>query len=239
MEGNHGLFNSFDEAGSGSTAAVARMLKAPILLVVNAARIGRSVAAVVHGCQTFEQGTKISCVVLNNIAGGRHESRLRQAVETYCGVPVVGAIPRDEALTIPDRHLGLVPRGEQERLLPAISACQKAVTGNLDLDMILAIARSAEPLAQPTRAQLKAPARQAARPRIGVLRDRAFSFYYQENFEALGQAGADLVFIDAMQSTELPHIDALYIGGGFPEMFMDELSANTGLRTDIRGGGGA
>ena len=112
VEGNHGLFDSFDEAGSGSTAAVARTLKAPILLVVNAARMGRSVAAMVHGCQTFEPGTHIAGVVLNNIAGGRHESRLRQAVETHCGVPVVGAIPRDENLTIPDRHLGLVPRGD-------------------------------------------------------------------------------------------------------------------------------
>ncbi len=233
IEGNHGLFDSFDETGNGSTAAVARTLDAPILLVVNAARIGRSAAAIVHGCQTFESGTSIAGVVLNNIAHGRHETRIRQAVESHCHIPVVGAIPRDENLTIPDRHLGLVPRAEEDAHLPAITACRKAIERYLDLDSILEIARSAPSLPVWDQLQISEISSQFPPVKIGVLRDRAFTFYYPENLEALKEMGADLVFIDAFHDTELPPVDALYMGGGFPEMFMDELSANVSLRASI------
>ncbi|MGD8403264.1 MAG: hydrogenobyrinic acid a,c-diamide synthase (glutamine-hydrolyzing) [Anaerolineales bacterium] len=234
VEGNHGLFDSFDETGVGSTAAVARTLNAPILLVVNATRIGRSVAAIVHGCQTFEPGTNIAGIVLNNIAHTRHETRTRQAVESHCGIPVVGTIPRDENLTIPDRHLGLIPREEEDALLSAITACQRAIEHHLNLDMVLDIARSAPALSVSDQAQNSKASDQFSRVKIGVLRDRAFTFYYPENLEALEEAGAELVFIDAFHDTELPPVDALYIGGGFPEMFMDELSANYALRVTIR-----
>ena len=232
VEGNHGLFDSFDESGVGSTAAVARTLEAPILLVVNATRIGRSAAAIVHGCQTFEPGTHIAGVVLNNVAHGRHETRLRQAIESHCGIPVVGTLPRDEKLTIPDRHLGLVPRAEEDAHLSAITACQGAIERHLDLDSVLEIARSAPPLYSP--AETGNPVAESPRIKIGVIRDRAFTFYYPANLEALEDAGAELVFIDAFQDTKLPQIEALYIGGGFPEMFMDELSANASLRADVR-----
>ena len=234
IEGNHGLFDSFDETGVGSTAAVARTLEAPILLVVNATRVGRSIAAIVHGCQTFEPGTHIAGVVLNNIAHGRHEARTRQAIENHCGIPVVGAVPRDENLTIPDRHLGLIPREEEDSLLSAITACQQAIERHLDLDMVLDIARSASSLSVSDQPNLSEPAVPSSCVKIGVLRDRAFTFYYPENLEALEEVGAELVFIDAFKDAELPPVDALYIGGGFPEMFMDELSANVALRVTIK-----
>lgn len=232
VEGNHGLFDSFDETGIGSTAAVARALDTPILLVLNATRIGRSAAAIVHGCQTFEPGTNIVGVVLNNVARSRHETRLRQAIENHCGIPVVGAIPRDEKLTIPDRHLGLIPRAEEDAHLSAIAACQQVIERHLDLDSVLEIARAAPPLYHP--AETDVPILEFPRVRIGVMRDRAFTFYYPANLEALEDAGAELVFIDAFQDTKLPFIDALYVGGGFPEMFIDELSANSSLRGEIR-----
>jgi len=147
----------------------------------------------------------------------------------------VGAIPRDEKLTIPDRHLGLIPRAEEDSHLSAITACQEAIERYLDLDAVLDIARSAPPLPvlidQPQNSGLTA---QFPQPRIGILRDRAFTFYYPENLEALEDAGAELVFIDAFKDTELPPVDALYIGGGFPEMFMDELSANSALCAAVR-----
>jgi cobyrinic acid a,c-diamide synthase len=234
IEGNHGLFDSFDETGLGSTAAVARTLDAPILLVVNATRIGRSAAAIVHGCQTFEPGTNIAGVVLNNVANGRHETRLRQAIENHCHIPVVGSIPRDERLNIPDRHLGLVPRQEEKAHLSAITACQGAIERYLDLDAVLDIARSASSLPTFDQDQTKSKFLPSPRVRIGILRDRAFTFYYPENLETLEEAGAELVFIDSFYHTELPPVDALYIGGGFPEMFMDELSANVSLRASIR-----
>ena len=232
IEGNHGLFDSFDETGAGSTAAVARALDAPILLVLNATRIGRSAAAIVHGCQTFEPGTHISGVVLNNVARSRHEARLRQAIESHCDIPVVGAIPRDEKLTIPDRHLGLIPREEDDTHLSAITACQEAIEKYLELDPVLEIARTAPPLNSPAETNIPIP--QSPRVKIGVMRDRAFTFYYPANLEALEDAGAELVFIDALHDTELPNVDVIYLGGGFPEMFMDELSANADLRMAIR-----
>jgi cobyrinic acid a,c-diamide synthase len=247
IEGNHGLFDSFDETGIGSTAAVARTLLAPILLVINASRLGRSAAAIVHGCQTFEPDTNIAAVVLNNVARGRHEARLREAIESHCHIPVVGAIPRDETLTIPDRHLGLVPRAEEDALLSAITNCEQAVEKYLNLGMILRIADLA-PLpavdrvgcaASPKRSGSDNPTGRITnptcyRPRIGILRDRAFTFYYPENLEALESAGGELVFINALADKELPPVDALYIGGGFPEIFIDELSSNASLRAAVK-----
>jgi cobyrinic acid a,c-diamide synthase len=234
IEGNHGLFDSFDETGVGSTAAVARTLQAPILLVVNATRIGRSAAAIVHGCQTFEPDTNITGVVLNNVARGRHETRIRTAIESHCHIPVLGAIPRDESLTIPDRHLGLIPRGEEETLLSAIPTCQQAVERYLDLDAILHMAELASPITIPVPSKTVDVHASDPRPRIGIFRDRAFTFYYPENLEALENAGAELIFINALSDAALPPLDALYLGGGFPEIFMHDLSANIRLREAVR-----
>jgi cobyrinic acid a,c-diamide synthase len=243
IEGNHGLYDSLDDEGTGSTAAVARWLRSPVVLVVNAARMGRSVAALVRGYQTFEPETNIAAVILNGVAQGRHELKLRHAIERHCGIPAVGALPPSEALTIPDRHLGLVPRSEDDALLPAIEACRKAVEQYVDLDAVLSIARSAPPVPQPQVGDLYgqadhypvvSPTPRSTVVRIGVIRDRAFSFYYPENLEALADAGAGLIFVDALCDSHLPDLDALYIGGGFPEVFMQELSANRRLRLDIR-----
>jgi cobyrinic acid a,c-diamide synthase len=242
IEGNHGLYDggedgkspTGDQDWSASSAEVARLLSCPVILVVNTERMSRSVAAMVLGYQNFEPETNIAAVILNNVAQKRHESKLRDAIEKYCKIPVAGAIPRDEALTIPDRHLGLVPRGEQspgKALPPAIAACQQMAEKHLNLELLLEIARSAPPL--PGLHLPDAPALPAS-VRIGVIRDRAFSFYYPENLAALRSAGAGLVFIDALQDRRLPALDGLVIGGGFPEIFMDELSANTGLQGDIR-----
>lgn len=242
IEGNHGLYdggepgnNHDDEQDwSASSAEVARLLTCPVVLVVNTARMSRSVAALVSGYQNFEPETNIAAVILNNVAQRRHESKLRAAIEKYCHIPIVGSIPRDEALTIPDRHLGLVPRIEQSPgtdLPAAITACQRVVEKNLDLDMLLRIARCAPPISSQNLPYL---ANAPSSVRIGVIRDRAFSFYYPENLQALQKAGAELVFINSFEDHNLPALDGLLIGGGFPEIFMQELSANTNLRADIR-----
>lgn len=239
VEGNHGLYDSLEEDGSGSSAAVARALQAPILLVVNAARMSRSAAAMVHGYQTFEPDTPIAAVILNNVAQGRHLAKLRSAIESYCRIPVIGALPRDAALTIPDRHLGLVPRGEDDSLAPAIQACRQAAEHFVDLQAVLEIARAAPGWeVAPETSQATAEAAQAGddslQPTIGVLRDQAFSFYYPENLEALQASGARLEFIDALHSPHLPRVDALYIGGGFPELFLQQLSQNVAFRQEVR-----
>ena len=247
IEGNHGLYDSLDDEGTGSTAVVARWLDAPVILMVNAARMSRSAAALVSGYQAFEPDTHIAAVILNNVASGnsiaktsRHERKLRNAIERHCHIPVVGAIPRSDRLTIPDRHLGLIPRAEDDALIPAIEACRDAAERYVNLDAVLDTARAAPPVPLgeklPGDANVHSSA-QVPRPtpvRIGVIRDRAFTFYYPENLEALVDAGAELVFVDALYDTNLPNVDALYIGGGFPEMFMEELSDNQRMRLDIR-----
>ena len=229
IEGNHALFDdSLDDEGRDSTAALSRLLHTPIVLVINTARLGRSAAALVRGFQTFEADTHIAGVIANQVGNPRHERKLREAIERYCGLPLLGAIPRDEALVIPDRHLGLVPRGETDHLTSAMAACRRAAEEHIDLDRLLSIARRAAPVNWNDAQSAINPQQSAIT--IGVLRDRAFSFYYPENLEALENAGAQLRFIDALTDAQLPDIHALYIGGGFPEVFMAELSANQALR---------
>ncbi|MBI4788844.1 MAG: cobyrinate a,c-diamide synthase [Chloroflexi bacterium] len=245
IEGNHGLFDSLDEDGRGSTAALARLVRAPILLVVDAARMGRSVGALVAGYQHFESDTNVAGVILNNVAQPRHAAKLRNAIEQHCAIPVLGILPRDDALTIADRHLGLIPRGEYAaQVREPLAALCRAAQEHLELDAILEIARSASPLTPhppPPSPGVEVHSRRGGRGRrgwgvrIGVMHDAAFTFYYPENLEALQDAGAELVFIDALRDSALPAVDALYVGGGFPEVFAEQLEANVSLRADIRG----
>ncbi len=232
IEGNHGLYDSLDDAGNGSTAALARLYAAPILLVVDSARMGRSVAALVEGYQYFEPDTNVAGVILNNVAQPRHRDKLQRAIEQHCGIPVVGMLPRAQELSIPDRHLGLIPHEEYERAaIGPLELLRRSAEEYFDLDGILAIAHSAGPLDVPAEETSDFAAAESCQ--IGVLRDAAFSFYYPENLEALTRAGAKLVFVDSLNDARLPCVDALYIGGGFPEVFAEQLEANASLRADV------
>jgi cobyrinic acid a,c-diamide synthase len=234
IEGAMGLYDGFDSTGRGTTAELARLLKSPVILVVNAARMTGSIAAMVTGYQHFQKDVHISGVILNYVSGPRHEGKLRAAVEQYCQIPVVGSIPRDPNLRIAERHLGLIPSPESTEAEEIVERLGRALEPHLDPDKILAIAQSTEaphprPLPLGERARVRGD---TPRPRIGVIRDRAFNFYYPENLEALMENGAELVFTDSFHD-RLPEIDGLYIGGGFPEFFLKELEENRGLRQDI------
>jgi cobyrinic acid a,c-diamide synthase len=232
IEGAMGMYDGLDLAGTGSTAQLAKIIMAPVLLVVDCTRMTRSVAALVKGFMEFDREVKIKGVILNRVARSRHERMLREAVETYCGLPVVGAMPKRDDFIIPDRHLGLIPAGENEALLQRIDCIHQAVKKHLNLEQIMEIARQAPPLEySPRSAGL---AGKAANVIVGVIRDRAFSFYYPENLEFLSENGAQIMFIDAFNEQELPPVDALYVGGGFPEVFAEELSANYSLRQSIK-----
>ncbi|HHW44244.1 hydrogenobyrinic acid a,c-diamide synthase (glutamine-hydrolyzing) [Desulfofundulus thermobenzoicus] len=234
VEGAMGLFDGVDIEGSGSTAEIARTLKAPVILVVDTTRMTRSVAPLVKGFMEFDPDVTIAGVILNKVARARHERMLRQALERYCGIPVLGVIPKDRNMTIPDRHLGLIPAGERDDLQHALRELARAAVECLDLDGILAVARNVPPLEERhERGRMPANGRDSG-PLIGVFRDRAFSFYYPENLEALQEAGARLIYIDALSDNSLPPVDALYIGGGFPEVFAPRLEANAGLRESVR-----
>ncbi|RJQ27654.1 MAG: hydrogenobyrinic acid a,c-diamide synthase (glutamine-hydrolyzing) [Peptococcaceae bacterium] len=241
IEGAMGLYDGVDLEGSGSTAEIAKAVQAPVLLVVDTTRMTRSAAALVMGFQYFDRAVRIAGVILNKVARSRHEAMLRSAVERYCGVPVLGVLPKDNKYNIPDRHLGLVPAAENELLQQAVERLGEAAAAYFDLDRIMVAAGSGEPLSgaggetpAPVWLAEKKNVIKSARPLIGVFWDRAFTFYYPENLEALVAAGADLVAVDALCDRVLPDVDALYIGGGFPEVFASELAANSSLRAAVR-----
>jgi cobyrinic acid a,c-diamide synthase len=231
VEGAMGLFDGYADDGKGTVAELARSLRAPIILVINAARMTRSVAAMVSGYQHFEPDTPIGGVILNNVSGPRHRDKLTRAIETHCGVPVLGVIPKDARLAITERHLGLMPSVEDPQSQAVLETISGVTENHLDLHAILALARSA-PIHTIETARAIEPGDVCCR--IGVIRDRAFSFYYPENLQALEASGAELIFIDSLSDIRLPDVDGLYIGGGFPELYAAELQANHWLHTDIR-----
>ncbi|MBM3132048.1 MAG: hydrogenobyrinic acid a,c-diamide synthase (glutamine-hydrolyzing) [Chloroflexi bacterium] len=228
VEGAMGLYDCPDADGYGSTAHLARLLKLPVVLVVNTTRMTGSIAAMVSGYQHFEPDVNIAGVILNNIAGSRHEQKLVAAVEGRCGIPVVGKIGRHSDLDMAQRHLGHVPFPENDGSASIIERIGRRLEASLDIEAILKIAGGARS-ARNVRAEVLAVP--PCKVTIGVMRDRVFSFYYPENLEALREAGAELVFIDSLRD-RLPEVDGLYIGGGFPEFFLKELEANRGLRED-------
>ena len=243
VEGAMGLYDGLDS--HGTTAEIARLLNIPILLVINTTRMTSSIAAMVTGYQHFQKDIPIAGVILNYVSGTRHESKLRNAVDQYCGIPVVGSIPKDQDLRIIERHLGLIPSSESGEAEWLVERIGRKLELQLDLDNIFKIARSFktnfkttsdDPTAYPNspfeKIRDEVKVRRAKTVRIGILRDRAFNFYYPENFEALVNEGAELLFIDSFKD-RLPKVDGLYIGGGFPEFFLKELEGNRSLRQDI------
>jgi len=233
VEGVMGLFDGAAEADGppASTAQVAALLDAPVVLVVDAGAMSGSVAALVHGFATFDPAVAVGAVILNRVGSESHESMLRQALAPL-GVPVLGALRRAPELTWRDRHLGLVPvveqPGEVRRSLAALAA---AVERWCDLDALLALARSAPP-----RTAADPPsARTRGRIRLAVAAGPAFSFSYPDNLELLEQAGAELVPFDPAVDRELPPaVDALYACGGFPEVVAEALAANRPLLDHVR-----
>lgn len=231
VEGAMGLFDGPGPGAEGTVAALARNLGAPVILVVNAARMTRSIAAMVSGYQHFEPDTNIAGVVLNHVAGSRHEAKLTAALREHCGIPVLGALPKEGPGYMAERHLGLVPAKEDGRAEGVIESVYRQTKDRIDLEGILALARKA------TATSSEGLMGRAARPvscSIGVFYDRAFNFYYPENLEALKREGADVVLIDSLHDRALPDIDGLYIGGGFPELHAKELQANDALKDQVR-----
>jgi len=232
VEGNRGLFDGLDAEGSHSTAQLARLLGAPVVLVVDATKTTRTVAALVMGCRALDPELELVGVVLNRVGTARQEQVIREAVTRETGVPVLGAIPRLAGEDLPSRHLGLLPaveHPERERILDELG---RVVAQHLEIDLLLELAQGAAALA--AEAVDEPPRAGAPRVRMGVLRDRAFSFYYPENLEALEAEGAELVPIAPQDDAELPEVDALYAGGGFPEVHAEGLAANERLRNALR-----
>lgn len=232
IEGAMGLFDGLDVEGSNSTAQLAYITNSPVLLVINGQRITRSVAALVSGVVNFDKRIKIGGVILNQVARPRHENIMRQSIEYYTDVPVLGALPKAKDIEIPDRHLGLIPAGEQDALAERIDGLGKLIKNHVDIEKIVQIANAADKLEVSLNQTINTNFED--KPKIGVFSDRAFSFYYPENIEGLNEAGADVVLINSISDNKLPELDGLYIGGGFPEVLAKELSENQSLRQEVK-----
>lgn len=230
IEANKGLHDGLDVAGNDSSAALAKLLGAPVILVIDTQGIMRGVAPLVRGYLDFDPEVHIAGVILNKVGGARHEGKLRAALEKYTDLPVLGAIGRDAGLEIPERHLGLLPANEAPEAEAMIARLADAVEKNVDLDRVLEIGNKAAP---PEAVAEASPPRDPDL-RIAIARDTAFGFYYADDLEAFAAAGAEVVFFDTIQDDKLPEADGLFIGGGFPETQMAALHGNASLRNDIR-----
>ena len=294
IEGNRGLFDGIDLEGSTSTAELAKLLECPVVLCVDCTKITRTMAAVVMGCTLFDPDVMVKAVILNRVANSRHEKKLRNSIEHYCDIPVLGAIPKLDQQHFPERHLGLVPTPEHDWANDAIEAISQIAEQHLDLNAILKISRQAPVLRTEDRGQQtedrgqttedrsqrsgvrnlngelgtgnaeaknqktennlpyresSIPAKlgfpphsnqhpvssvEKSAPRIGIIRDSAFQFYYPENIDALSKGGAKVVFLSPLKDRELPRLDALYIGGGFPETHADHLANNKSFNRQLK-----
>ena len=234
IEGNRGLYDGMDAAGTCSTAALAKVLQAPVLLVVDATKITRTAAAAVLGCQHFDPEVQIRGVILNRVAGARHEEMLRTTIEQYCGIPVVGAVPKVKEDAFPERHMGLVTALEHPEARDAVLSRIRVVEKYIDLDRVVAVARQAPVLIWEGGLRPRRMTKAYRQPVIGVIKDSAFQFYYPENLEALEVRGARVLEVNSLRDESLPGLDALYIGGGFPETHAEQLAANGRFRESLR-----
>ena len=235
IEGNKGLFDGVDTEGSDSNAALAYMLGAPVVLVIDTGGMTRGIAPLIEGYLGFDPQVTIAGVILNKVGGIRHETKLRDALERYTDIEVLGAVGRDSTLEIPERHLGLVPANETRAPSAAdtmISRLAKAVGDGTDLDRIIDIAGTARKPPDPGGTKSITTAGNAT-VKIAIARDAVFGFYYPDDLDAFKQAGAELIPFDTLNDPHFPEADGLFIGGGFPETHLDALSANQSLQREI------
>ena len=235
VEGVMGIFDghsSLDE--DGSTAELAKLLDAPVILIADAGKVARSVAAEVLGYQQFDPDLRIAGVILNGVGSERHLEFCQPQIEATTGLPVVGWLPRREDLVQPERHLGLIPTVEGTVLNDWYDALNAQIELTIDLDAIIRIAKTA---GRPSNAgsQVFPDERQPARAAIAVAQDRAFSFYYQDSLDLLSAWGAEVIPFSPLDDPALPDgVSGVYLGGGFPELFAEELSRNDGMLRSIR-----
>jgi len=230
VEGNRGLFDGLDADGSHSTAELSRRLAAPVVLVLDVTKMTRTAAALVKGCAALDPELNLAGVVLNRVGTERQERIIREAIARASGPPVLGAIPRLAGDLLPGRHLGLVTAIEHPQREAAVERAARVVQNHVDLGGLFDVARSAPNVTFPERS----PSSGGSPVRIGVFRDEALNFYYPENLEALEEAGAVPVFISLLHDRTLPDVDALYFGGGFPEVHVDRLADNRPMREAVR-----
>lgn len=235
IEGNRGLYDGVNSKGEFSTAELSKLLAAPVILVVDCDKVTRTTAAMVLGCQALDPAVNIQGVILSRVNGNRHASVIRRAIEESTGLPVYGVVPRLPDLPFVQRHLGLVPPEEHDTVREALEKTGEIARDYLDVYGLLAVAQSAAPWKIGAFPKPARPRKIFDEPvTIGIVRDPAFQFYYQENIEALTDRGARVIYINALEEMALPLVDALYIGGGFPETQAKRLAQNESFRLSVK-----
>jgi cobyrinic acid a,c-diamide synthase len=232
IEGVMGMFDGRATGPDGSTAEVAAIVRSPVLLVIDVGGMSRSAAALVQGYARFDPDVRVAGVVLNRVGGPRHYQLVKTAIEEQAGVVVWGYLPWNDALVLPERHLGLVPVGEDAAFQRVCAELGAAAERTIDVSAIIAAAHSVPALEVST---VEAPGASAIKARIGVARDAAFNFYYDANLQWLRQWGAEVVEFSPLKDPELPtDVDGLYLGGGFPEVFAKGLSGKVSFISSLR-----
>jgi len=233
IEGNKGLYDGLDLDGSNSNAALASLLKAPVILVLDARGMTRGIAPLILGYQAFDKDINIAGVILNQLGGSRHEQKLHSVIEHYTDVKVIGSVYKNPALSIDERHLGLMPSNEDDSADLKIQQIRDIVKDQVDLDLLRSIASNASALPA-GKIQKQDTIRITTPLKIGIVENDAFGFYYPDDLDAIRATGAELISIDTIRDTSLPEIDGLFIGGGFPETRIEELQKNTQMRSQIK-----
>jgi len=235
IEGVMGLFDGYGATSdTGSSAHIARLTATPVIIVLDARAMSRTAAALIAGLRDFDRRLQIGGVILNRVGSSRHAALIRNAIEQTIGVPVLGFLERAPELTLPERHLGLVPVAEPGRWQEWLTNVADRVAATIDLDHLLDIARTAPPLAVTPLPTVSSPDMNT-KPVIAVARDEAFNFIYPDNLDLLQAAGAELAFFSPLRDVALPErTAAIYLCGGFPELYATQLSANATLRQAIR-----
>lgn len=236
IEGVMGMFDGYGATDErGSTAHTAKLLPAPVILVINAKAMARSAAAMVHGYRTFDQDVRIVGVIANGIASENHFDYVRTAIEKYTQTPVLGYLQHDPEIGIDERHLGLIPFSEGTIAEERYGRLTQSVLEHIDLAHLIKLASDAPKLSEYTPSIFTPRQRSNKQVRIGVARDEAFNFYYEDNLDILRHLGADLCFFSPLNDVHLPeNVELLYIGGGFPEMFAERLADNHEMRRSVK-----
>ncbi len=249
IEGNRGLYDGIDTNGSTSTAELAKLLNLPVLLVIDCTKSTRTIAALLLGCIKFDPQVRICGVILNQVAGKRHEGKVKQNIEKYCHIPVLGSIPKLKSKDFPERHMGLVTSHEHTFSNQAIDAVIKVAQDNIDLNTLFEIVtdeyciepgkREKIDLSEQKLKQIKlgqTESKQTVLPdvTIGIIKDSAFQFYYPDNIDALKKMGANIIFISPLNEKNIPKVHAVYMGGGFPEIHAPQLAKNHNFKEDLR-----
>lgn len=233
IEGVRGLYEGIDSVNDiGSTASIAKALKAPVILIINSRSLVKSAAALVLGFQSLDPEINIAGVILNKVKNKNHYLKTKRSVEEITGVEVIGGIIRDESISIEERHLGLVPAVEKENSLKFIEIWSKVIEESIDLDRLVEIMKSAPKITSevvPIWNKLN-----KTRVKIGVAFDEVFNFYYKENLESLEANNAKIEYFSPLKDEHLPDVDGIYIGGGYPELFSKELSENKSLLNELK-----